>query len=1094
VATAEDAVPGSSEPATGAADVEFFEKQVRPLLVARCHECHAGDKHKGNLRLDAREAVLQGGDTGAAIVPGKPDESLLVDAIRYGETYQMPPKGRLPDEEIAVLEDWVRRGAPWPAQQAPSSASAAGPSTFDFATRAQHWCFQPLADTSPPTVTDMTWPRSGIDQFILAGLEARGFVPAAPTDKRTWLRRVTYDLIGLPPVPADIDDFLADDQESAYEKVVDRLLASPHYGERQARHWLDLTRFAETYGHEHDFEIPNAYQYRDYMIRALNADVPYDRLLVEHLAGDLLPGPRRNPAEHFNESIIGTAFFFFGEARHSPVDVREDEAVRVDNQLDVFAKTFLALTLGCARCHDHKFDAITQRDYYALAGYLQSSRYQQAFLDDPPQSSPPETAQPIVELTRLRDRQREVFADYLQQACRLQVDHLAAKLLASDNRSDWQIHRLAEADARPSDVWHAWQNLAGVNIPQDTAEFACRRAVFGTKLVEHQALEARASVAFADFDGPTFGDWMPTGMAFGNCPARAADVTTATHDAGSTDLPMGLVGVSAAHSGLLAEKLQGVLRSPTFTIEHPKIFYRLWGTSGQVRLIVDGLQLIQDPIYGGLKFAPGGLAPHWHEQNVEKWVGHRAYIELIDDGDGWLALDQVVFADQPPQAPGPNALIAKVAYDPTIQSAAELANAYQRIFTESLEWWLATPRAAADDTSHDRCAIVDALAGWSADKRTAPADQGAAGQSALVTDQARNAWAKIKAQRDQICAALPAPRRSLAMAEGTPEDEHVFIRGNHRTLGPEVARRNLQVLGGEQRPAPRNASGRLELAEGLVDGTQPLVPRVMVNRIWQRHFGRGIVSTPDDFGAMGQAPTHPELLDWLAAEFMRQGWSIKALDRLIVLSSAYRMSNAASPAALAADPDNRSWHHVPRRRLDAECIRDAVLAVSGRLDQTMYGPGVAPYLTQFMSGRGRPKESGPLDGLGRRSIYLKVRRNFLSPMLLAFDYPTPFTTIGRRTVSNVPSQALVMLNSPFVAEQALIWAQRIQALPELSDTERVSAMYREALGRAPDEDELSTVARFLAAQRELYDTDSEQHAWADLAHVLFNAKEFVFVE
>jgi hypothetical protein len=286
----------------------------------------------------------------------------------------------------------------------------------------------------------------------------------------------------------------------------------------------------------------------------------------------------------------------------------------------------------------------------------------------------------------------------------------------------------------------------------------------------------------------------------------------------------------------------------------------------------------------------------------------------------------------------------------------------------------------------------------------------------------------------------------------------------------------------------------LELAEGLVDGTQPLVPRVMVNRIWQRHFGRGVVSTPDDFGAMGQAPTHPELLDWLAAEFMRHNWSIKALDRLIVLSSAYRMSNAASPEAMATDPDNRSWHHVPRRRLDAECIRDAVLAVSGRLDQTMYGPGVAPYLTQFMSGRGRPKESGPLDGLGRRSIYLNVRRNFLTPMLLAFDYPTPFTTIGRRTVSNVPSQALVMLNNPFVAEQAMIWARRVRALPELSDAERVSVMYREAFSRSPDADELSTVGGFLAAQRALYEIDSEQHAWSDLAHVLFNAKEFVFLE
>ena len=441
-ALADEAAPADSPASASADDLEFFEKRVRPLLIARCHECHAADKQKGNLRLDSRAGALAGGDTGPAIVPGKPDESLLVDAIRYGQTYQMPPKGRLPEEDVAVLVEWVRRGAPWPTEAvaAVTDNKAAPATSADFAARAQHWCFQPLSTAPPPTAVNTAWPRGPIDHFILAGLEARGLAPAPAVDKRTWLRRVTYDLIGLPPAPAEIAEFLADESSQAYEKVVDRLLASPHYGERQARHWLDLARFAETYGHEHDYEIPNAYPYRDYLIRAFNADLPYDRLLVEQVAGDLLDPPRRHPTEHLNESIIGTAFWFLGESTHSPVDVREDEAKRIDNQIDVFSKTFLALTVGCARCHDHKFDCITQRDYYALAGYLQSSRCQQAFLDDPTVLVPT-----LQNLAQLGTMERMALADFARSVGLLQSQRLAAALCpparTTKPRSGSSVHR-----------------------------------------------------------------------------------------------------------------------------------------------------------------------------------------------------------------------------------------------------------------------------------------------------------------------------------------------------------------------------------------------------------------------------------------------------------------------------------------------------------------------------------------------------------------------------------------------------------------------------------------------------------------------------
>src|SRR5205809_49906 len=363
---------------------EFFEKKIRPLLVENCHRCHGADKKpKANLRLDSRAAMLKGGDRGPALVPGEPDKSLLVKAVGYQDPdLRMPPKSRLADAQIADLTAWIKMGAPWPEADAGRGATTIV-KDFNLQERRKHWAFQPIKRTAPPEVRQRDWPLNPVDRFILAKLEANGLTPVHQADKRTLLRRVTYDLIGLPPTPAEIEAFLADDSPSACEKVVDRLLDSPHYGERWARHWLDLVRFAETSGHEFDMDLADAYRYRDYVIRALNQDLPYDQFVTEHIAGDLVSRPRLHPTERFNESILGTGFWFLGESVHSPVDVRADEADRIDNQIDVLTKTFLGLTVSCARCHDHKFDAISTKDYYALYGYLRSSRHQHAFIDDP---------------------------------------------------------------------------------------------------------------------------------------------------------------------------------------------------------------------------------------------------------------------------------------------------------------------------------------------------------------------------------------------------------------------------------------------------------------------------------------------------------------------------------------------------------------------------------------------------------------------------------------------------------------------------------------------------------------------------------------
>jgi mono/diheme cytochrome c family protein len=1056
--------------ATDTAAVEFFESKVRPLLAARCHECHGAGKQKGNLRLDSLAAVFKGGDTAPAVVPLMPDESLLVDAIRYGETYQMPPKSQLPPEEIAILVEWVRQGAVW-GRDAAASGGDNSSSVFDLESRSRHWSFQPLAAVPPPEVGNSAWVRTPVDRFILARLEAAGLTPSPAADRRTLLRRVTYDLIGLPPSPADIEAFLADDSPTAYEKVVDRLLASPHYGERWARHWLDLVRYAETYGHEFDYEMPNAYRYRDYVIRAFNSDVPYDTFVIEHIAGDLLPTPRRHPQEGFNESILGTGCFFFGEAKHSPVDVRQDEADRIDNQIDVFAKTFLGLTVSCARCHDHKFDPISTRDYYALAGYLQSSRYQQAFID-----SPQVLAEPIARLRALRDEQRQAVTAYSRVALDPQLARLADAMLASGQSGSaeaWAKYLDETALAHVDDVFYPWAVLMRQQRDGAAEDFAQRRAKLADELTERRDRNAGGRwQTFADFSGSSYEPWQTTGAAFGDGPLAGTSV-----DAG--DLGR-LEGASVAHSGAISPKLQGALRSPTFEITMPWIQYRLHGTGGQVRLIVDGLQLIQNPIYGGLKIEVRSPEPHWHQQDVSKWIGHRAYIEVIDDGDGYLALDEVAFADGATPAEKPNKLILELLEDPTVTSAAQLAQKYQSCFQQVLRAWLAEPNQADTDAA-DRAAIIEWLLRQKLLVGEIPGPQAAA---------LRDTLAAIDQKRQEIERGIGPPRLAMALAEGTAENERVFIRGSHKTLGEEVPRRFLEVLGGTRHAAPPQGSGRLQLAAQVVSPANPLLPRVMVNRLWHHHFGAGLVRSPDDFGAMGQPPTHPELLDFLASRFAAEGWSVKQMHRLMLLSNTYRMSSQSRIDADRVDPENKLWHRMAVRRLEAECIRDAILAVSGRTDARQHGPSVMPHLTPFMTGRGRPTTSGPLDGDGRRSIYLAVRRNFLSPMFLAFDYPIPFTTIGRRSVSNVPAQALAMMNNPFVRQQAELWAARVSLGPERSPAERVREMFVTALGRPPDDAEQPAALTFLS---EVADGAGDSRGWADLAHVLLNLKEFIFI-
>jgi Protein of unknown function (DUF1553)/Protein of unknown function (DUF1549)/Planctomycete cytochrome C len=935
---------------TGSGGIEFFEKQIRPLFTANCYECHSTThKKRGGLLLDSRAGFMKGGDSGLVVVPGKPEVSLLIKAVRQIDPeLKMPKGGKLTDQQIANLETWVAMGAPWPDDK---SGTGIAIKTFDLKERARHWSLQPIQAPSLPQVKNPAWCKSPIDRFLLAKLEDAGLEPAGPADRRSLIRRVTFDLTGLPPTHQEIDTFLKDHSPNAFARLVDRLLASPHYGERWGRHWLDLVRYAETHGHEYDVDIPEAFRYRDYVIRAFNGDVPFDQFVMEHIAGDLLPAPRLHPQEKFNESILGTGFWFLGEAKHSPVDIRGDQADRLDNQIDVFSKTFLAMTVACARCHDHKFDAITTRDYYSLAGYLQSARYQRAFIDDP---------EPV--------RQKTAKLKSIQE----------------------EIKRLVAVEpAQPSAV--------------------------------DDRISTTEQVIFADFRRDAFKHWFVSGEAFGDGASGGLVL-----QADARRPVKAVVAPGIAHSGLVSARLAGVMRSPTFTLDKKKIHYRVVGSKGQIKLIIDGFQLIRDPIYGGLTIQVDKDVLHWRTMDVAMWQGHRAHIEIVDDGPGYIGVEQIVFSDLgPPQTTPPDNQVAPTAKDDNVSRVAKLLEKYQAVETS-----------------------------------------------------------------------LPVPTRAMAMEEGTPVEEHVFIRGNHKILGELVPRRFLEVFdltaktdGLQILPVE---SARLSLARKLVEPSNPLTARVIVNRLWKHHFGEGLVRTPDDFGVLGQMPSHPKLLDWLALELVKDGWSLKKMHRRMLLTSAYQMASH-DEATAQLDPENKLLHTMPIRRLEAEAIRDSMLAVSGRLDRTMFGPGVLPHLTPFMAGRGRPGVSGPLDGNGRRSIYLNVRRNFLTPMLVAFDYPTPFSTIGKRSVSNVPAQALTLLNNPFVLQQAEVWAKRILGERELSVKRRIERMYEMAFARPPSAREVQETLAFVEEQNRRYGSVDDPRLWTDVAHVLFNVKEFIFV-
>lgn len=892
---------------------EFFEKNIRPLLATKCQMCHNAKAKTSGLDMSTGDAFMAGGASGSLVNVETPDQSLLLRVLAYDGALKMPPTGKLKDEEIGKVREWIKMGAPWPGAGPKTTTAATNPSgtrkhgsTFTES-EWKFWAFQPVA--KPATAKT-------IDGYLSAALAAKGLKPAARADKATLLRRVTYDLHGLPPTEKEVADFLADRSEDAYSKVVERLLASPRYGEKWGRHWLDVARYADSTGNDEDHRYPYAWRYRDYVIEAFNNDLPFNEFIREQVAGDLIPAAPGEPVNR--RGIVATGFLTLGAKAIAQQDKKKMLFDVYDEQIDVLSKTFLGVTLACARCHDHKFDPLTQKDYYGMMGIFASTK-------------------------QFRDSESHV-----------------AKLLFTPLVSKTEYEK-----------YEAAQNVVAnkgidIEIVIDRERTAAQEKWI-SRLGDYM-LAARAVRAKKDYDKTTGLD------------QRIVKKWVAHFD--ETEVPR--PWLDAFHKGdndaAVIAKFQ----------ESAKTNLAAWAKKMSAYRVRQRKQL--------------------EEKNMLSEMP-----KLIDEKDGFF---RDVFDDG-----GPFGFASR----------------------------------AVDN---------------------------------FASEAGKKELAALRAEQKKLKDALPPePDMACGIEDATPYNAKVFVRGDYNALGEDAPKTFPLVVAGKDRPIVAQGSGRRELAEWLASDTNPLTARVIVNRVWNWHFGEGIVRTPDNFGRMGERPTHPEMLDALTWQFVRDGWSIKKLHRQILLSDAYQMSSSVSAEAAKIDPENRLFSRFPRRRLLVEEMRDGMLAISGKIDMTMGGTLQKGFGTDGENSNGRMSISP--EEQTRRSVYLPLRRANLPALLNLFDFGDATTANGKRIVTNVAPQALFLMNSKLVAEQAEAVAKEIAVLPS---KDRAARLYVKILNRSATPAEVDGALSYAAAFQKQFPKMQESDAWQSLARILFASNEFIYVD
>ncbi len=1062
---------------------DFFEKEVRPLLIDRCLKCHGGEKTRGSLKLTSRDAVLQGGDNGPAAVPGKPADSLLVQLLLRDDARRMP-KGANPlsDHEIAVLSRWVEIGLPYPA----AAATAGGFHITDE--QRQFWAFQPVKVTPPPEVKDKAWAKSDLDRYILAALEAKNLKPAKPADRRTLIRRATFDLTGLPPTPEEIDAFLKDGAPDAFAKVVERLLASPAYGERWGRHWLDLARYTDSFDARlkpgDEMDCGDAWRYRDWVIDAFNKDIPYDLFVRYQLAGDLIPGKDGG----FNrDGVIATGFLAIGNWGGGDADKDKLLTDIADDQVDVTSRTFLGLTVACARCHDHKFDPIAQADYYGLAGIFFSTHILPNV--GPKTNGPPMLRIPLTppaEVAAQAERQRR-------------IGELEKQLAATRQQAyqDYAKSQLSETAKYVAAVWEYHNQPAGSPV-LPFAEFAARKG-----------LQAFALRQWIDYLGG--GEYRLMTKAVRDVGGKAGVQSWR----GEADCPNVVANGTDQEVSILTFKLP-----PKSVSVHPGpnngVVVR-WRSpvKGTVRItggvtdadpqggdgIAWAVDLRQD---GGRRELASGDFPNGGAQKFDQGKGAAALAALdVAAGD---AIDLVVL-------PKANYICDTTTVDWAIaltdgskawnlagDAAADLlqdgkGNPHADHYGNPAVWsfWdMADSRRGQQSADPALAAWEKAAAGTDSaaveaaarefQKAFTRADAGSpfwiknAEDEKALPAETREALARLTGELEALkkAATGPVEYANGAQEGGVPGSPHAGVhdvrihqRGRYDRLGDLVPRRFPEILAGkDQKPIP-SGSGRLELAEWLTRPDNPLTARVMVNRIWQHHFGEGIVATPSNFGKLGARPSNPALLDYLADQFVKSGWSVKAMHRLILLSATYQQS--CDNERSNEDPENHLLYRMNRRRLEAEAVRDSLLAVAGRLDRTAGGPAVRDF------------------NVPRRTLYLMTVRSDRSGFGPLFDQADSTAPVDRRTVSTVAPQALFLMNDPFILEQTKALAKRITD-GDKDESARIRRAYTFLYGRPPIDEEMTIGLDFLKRG------GGTTKAWEEFCQVLLCANEFIYVD
>ena len=901
----------AQDSATSAVAIEFFEKSVRPLLVSRCYECHSGKERNGGLQLDFRDAVLKGGDSGPAIQLGDPDKSLLIQAIHYkNPDLQMPPKGALSPSEISIFEKWVAIGLPDPRAN-PNAPAAPGPTGMTIEAGRKFWSMRPIAEVPIPMVEKTDWVASPIDAFVLAKLEANKLQPASKTDRISLLRRITLDLIGLPPTTEELENFVSDESPNAYDRVIERLLGSPQYGVRWGRHWLDVARYADSNGLDENIAFGNAWRYRDYVIECFNSDKPIDTFIVEQLAGDLIP-------ESDRLAKTGTGFLVLGAKVLAEPDRQKLIMDTVDEQIDTIGKAFLGMTFGCVRCHDHKFDPILQTDYYALAAILKST---------------------------------QTFGK-------------------TNTGAIWHWNEISFASNEEK------ESLKGVN-----AEIATHQT----------ALSTAKSDAFTKLRNQVR--------------SMAAEYLVASLRV-TPDMPLQEVAAIAEPLGLHARVLFHCRRFLAFNPDHP-------------------------------------LFTKWHEFST---IGDSSGVDT--HYRDLFKRSEEAFAEAKQKDPKASKLS-----DPVLESA--------RVALNDKTGFLAVPPKPE----------------FAFDEKTLQEIHKLATKARLVESFAADETAVMGVTDQQVLPGLP-----------------IHIRGSHRNLGETVPRNFPEVMraASESPIMPRKHSGRLELARWMTSPSHPLTARVFVNRLWRWHFGTGIVASTENFGALGDRPSHPELLDYLARSFIESGWSTKELHRMILRSNTYQMStNHHSHAhASLADPENRWLWRFPHQRMDAEQIRDSMLAVSGTLDTSIGGKSIPLRNRQFVF------DHTSIDNTRydshKRAAFLPVVRNNLYTMFEQFDFPDPTMPTGSRNTTTVAPQALLMMNSDLAMDAAKQLATSLNATSS-DNSMRIESLYRVVLGRRPLTHEVSRAIAFLDEGARPNSVGEMQNRWILLCHSVLLCNESIFI-